>query len=275
MDFDTQGHRGFTGNFPENSIPGFIAAIDTGIMTLEMDVVMSKDGNVIVSHDLVMLKSLCLAPTGKPLKDDSKKLYNLRYANIVEYDCGSLGNERFPKQKKMKTHKPLLSEVINATDDHTAKNNLPEMRFNIEIKSSAAGDGVLHPKPSVYAEAVLDIIKLYDAEERCTIQSFDLRILKYLERTECEVPLALLVDNDLGVEKNVDLLGFDPDVYSCDYKLLSESEMQVAGSLGLDVVPWTVNDKADMERLIDWGVDGLISDFPDLLMKVAKAKGVA
>ena len=96
-----------------------------------------------------------------------------------------------------------------------------------------------------------------------------------MERTECEVPLALLVDNDLGVEKNVDLLGFDPDVYSCDYKLLSESEMQVAGSLGLDVVPWTVNDKADMERLIDWGVDGLISDFPDLLMKVAKAKGVA
>jgi glycerophosphoryl diester phosphodiesterase len=275
MDFDTQGHRGFTGNYPENSIPGFIAAIDTGVMTLEMDVVMSKDGNVIVSHDLVMLKSLCLAPTGKPLKDDSKKLYNLRYANIVEYDCGSLGHEKFPKQKKIKTHKPLLSEVINATDEHTAKNNLPEMRFNIEIKSSAAGDGVLHPKPSVYAEAVLDIIKLYDAEERCTIQSFDLRILKYLERTECEVPLALLVDNDLGVEKNVDLLGFDPDVYSCDYKLLTEDEMQVAGSLGLDVVPWTVNEKADMERLIDWGVDGLISDFPDLLMKVAKAKGVA
>ena len=120
MDFDTQGHRGFTGGFPENSIPGFMAAIDTGVMTLEMDVVMSKDGNVIVSHDLVMLKSLCLAPTGKPLKDDSKKLYNLRYANIVEYDCGSLGNERFPKQKKMKTYKPLLSEVITATDEHTA-----------------------------------------------------------------------------------------------------------------------------------------------------------
>jgi glycerophosphoryl diester phosphodiesterase len=116
---------------------------------------------------------------------------------------------------------------------------------------------------------------LYNAEERCTIQSFDLRILQYLQRTECEVPLALLVDNELGVEKNVDLLGFDPDIYSCQYKLLSESEMQVASSLGLDVVPWTVNDKADMERLIDWGVDGLISDFPDLLMKVAKSKGVA
>ena len=275
MEFDTQGHRGFTSQYPENSLPGFMAAIDTGIMTLEMDVVMSKDGNVVVSHDLVMLKSLCLAPTGKPLKDDSKKLFNLRYANIVEYDCGSKGNVKFPKQKKMKVHKPLLSEVINATDEHTAKNNLPEMRFNIEIKSAAAGDGVLHPKPSVYAEAVLDIIKLYDAEERCTIQSFDLRLLQYLERTECEVPLALLVDNDLGVEKNVDLLGFDPDVYSCDYKLLTEDEMQVAGSLGLDVVPWTVNDKADMERLIDWGVDGLISDYPELLMKVAKAKGKA
>jgi glycerophosphoryl diester phosphodiesterase len=276
MDFDTQGHRGYTSLYPENSIPGFMAAIDTGIMTLEMDVAISKDGNVVVSHDLVMLKSLCLAPTGKPLKDDSKKLYNLRYANIVEYDCGSLGHVKFPKQKKIKTHKPLLSEVINATDEYTAKKNLPEMRFNIEIKTGGiAGDGILHPKTSVYAEAVLDIIKLYDAEDRCTIQSFDLRLLQYLERTECEVPLALLVDNKLGVEKNVDLLGFDPDVYSCDYRLLTEDEMQVASSLGLDVVPWTVNDKADMERLIDWGVDGLISDYPELLMKVAKAKGKA
>jgi glycerophosphoryl diester phosphodiesterase len=275
MEFDTQGHRGFTGRYPENSLPGFIAAIQTGVLTLEMDVVLSKDGNVVVSHDLVMLKSLCLAPTGKPLKDDSKKLYNLRYANIVEYDCGSLGNPKFPEQKKMKTYKPLLSEIINESNEYTAKNNLPEMRFNIEIKSSTSGDGVLHPKPSVYAEAVYDIIKLYDADDRCTIQSFDLRILQYLERTECEIPLALLVDNDLGVEKNVDLLGFEPDVYSCDYKLLTEDEMEVANNIGLDIIPWTVNEREDMERLIDWGVDGLISDFPDLLMKVAKEKGVA
>lgn len=274
MEFDAQGHRGFTGRYPENTLPGFMAAIDTGIKTLEMDVVMSKDGNVVVSHDLVMLKSLCLAPTGKPLKDDSKKLFNLRYANIIEYDCGSLGNARFPDQKKIKTYKPLLSEVINASDEYTAKNNLPEMRFNIEIKSSSTGDGVLHPKPSVYAEAVYDIIKLYDAVDRCTIQSFDLRILQYLERTECEIPLALLVDNKLGVEKNVDLLGFEPDVYGCDYKLLTEEEIEIANNIGMDVIPWTVNERADMERLIDWGVDGLISDYPDLLMKVVKEKGL-
>ena len=199
----------------------------------------------------------------------------MRYDTIFEYDCGSQGNAKFPKQKKMKTYKPLLSEVFTTADEYTAKKNLPDLRFNIEIKSSASGDGVMHPKPSVYAEAVYDIIKLYDAEERCTIQSFDLRILQYLERTGCESALALLVDNQMGVEKNVDLLGFDPDVYSCDYRLLTEGEMQVANSLGLDIVPWTVNEKEDMERLIDWGVDGLISDHPDLLMKVAKAKGKA
>lgn len=275
MEFDTQGHRGFTGRFPENTIPGFKAAIDTGVATLELDVVMSKDGNVVVSHDLVMLKSLCLAPTGKPLKDDSKVLYNLRYATIVDYDCGSLGNPNFPEQQKIKAYKPLLSEVINMTNEYTAKNNLPEMKFNIEIKSSPKGDGVLHPKPSVYAEAVYDILKLYEVEERASLQSFDTRILQYLERTECEVPLGLLVDNKLGVEKNLELLGFDPDIYSCDYKLLSKDELQVANNLGLDVVPWTVNKKEDMERLIDWGVDGMISDFPDLLMKVVKEKGVA
>ena len=275
MEFDTQGHRGFRGKYPENSIEGFIAAIDSGVMTLEMDVVMSKDNNVVVSHDLVFLKSLCLAPTGKPLKDDSKRLFNMRYDTIFEYDCGSLGNPKFPNQKKMKTYKPLLSEVITSADEYTAKNNLPEMRFNIEIKSSAAGDGTLHPKPSVYAEAVNDIIKLYDAEERCTIQSFDLRILQYLDRTGCESPMALLVDNEMGVEKNVDLLGFDPDIYSCEYKLLTKEEVSLAHEYGMDVVPWTVNAKEDLERLIDWDVDGLITDFPDLLMKVAKAKGKA
>lgn len=193
----------------------------------------------------------------------------------MEYDCGSLGNANFPKQQKMKAHKPLLSEVINMTNEYTAKNNLPEMKFNIEIKSSPKGDGVLHPKPSVYAEAVYDIIKLYEVEERCTLQTFDIRILQYLERTECELPLGLLVDNNLGVEKNLELLGFDPDIYSCNFKLLTEDELQVANSLGLDVIPWTVNEKKDMERLIDWGVDGMISDFPDLLMQVIKEKGVA
>lgn len=273
MDFDTQGHRGFRGKYPENSLPAFKAAIDTGVITLEMDVVMSKDGYVVVSHDPVFLKSLCLAPTGKELKDDSKRLFNMRYERIMEYDCGSLGNKKFKNQKKMKVYKPLLSEVFSEADAYTAKNNLPEMRFNIEIKSSSSGDGVMHPKPSVYAEAVYDTIKLYQAEERCTIQCFDLRILKYLERIECESALALLVDNKLGVEKNVDLLGFDPDVYSCEHNLLTEDEVEIAHSMGLDVVPWTVNEKADMERLIDWDVDGLISDFPDLLMKVAKAKG--
>ena len=273
MNFDTQGHRGYRGKYPENSVEGFVAAIDAGVITLEMDVVMSKDNNVVVSHDPVFLKSLCLAPTGKPLKDDSKMLYNMRYQTIIEYDCGSLGNPKFPKQKKIKTYKPLLSEVINMADEYTAANNLPEIRFNIEIKSTSAGDGLLHPKPSIFAEAVYDIIKLYDAQDRCSIQSFDIRILNYLERIECEAALALLVDNDLGVEKNIELLGFEPDVYSCEYQLLTEDDVDLAHELGMDVIPWTVNEKEDMERLIDWDVDGLISDFPELLIKVAKAKG--
>lgn len=275
MDFSAQGHRGFRGKFPENSIPGFLAAIESGVSTLEMDVVISKDNNVIVSHDPVFLKSLCLAPTGKPLKDDSKRLYNMRYETIMEYDCGSLGNPKFPKQKKMKVHKPLLSEVFAEADEYSAKNNLPEVDFNIEIKSTPTGDGNLHPKPTLFAEMVYDIIKLYGMEERCTIQSFDIRILQYLERTECKCELALLVDNQLGVEKNVDLLGFDPDVYSCEHSLVTDEEMEVAQNMGMTVIPWTVNEKAEMIRLIDLGVDGIISDFPDLLMQVCKAKGVS
>ena len=107
MEFDTQGHRGFRGKYPENSLPAFMAAIDTGVMTLEMDVVMSKDGYVVVSHDPVFLKKLCLTPTGKNLKDDSKRLYNMLYETILDYDCGSLGNSKFPDQKR-----PSLARVV-------------------------------------------------------------------------------------------------------------------------------------------------------------------
>jgi glycerophosphoryl diester phosphodiesterase len=274
MEFDTQGHRGFRAKYPENSVQGFIAAIDTGVKTLEMDVVLSKDNHVVVSHDPVFLKSLCLSPTGKELKDDSKLLYQMRYETIMQYDCGSLGNSRFPDQKKMKTYKPLLSEVITAADEYTAKNNLPEMRFNIEIKSSSKGDGIYHPKPALFVEIVYEIIKLFEAEDRCTIQSFDPRILQYLDRTNNGSKLALLVDNDLGVEKNIDLLGFTPDIYSSEYTLLTEEDVEVAHDMGMDVVPWTVNERSEMEKLIDWEVDGLISDHPDILMEVVRSRGL-
>lgn len=274
MEFDAQGHRGFRGKYPENTLIGFEEAIKTGVKTLEMDVVLSKDKLVVVSHDPVFLKSLCLDPQGKELKNDNKTLYSMKYEKIMEYDCGSLGHPKFPKQQKVKSYKPLLNEVITAADEFTAKHNLPDMQFNIEIKSSSTGDGVLHPKPAIYAEAVMDTIKLFEAEDRCSIQSFDLRILQYLERVECEMPLCLLVENDLGVEKNIDLLGFEPDVYGANFKLLSEDDVELCHDLGMDVIPWTVNKKEDMKRLIEWGVDGLISDYPDLLMEVVKASGV-
>lgn len=274
MEFDIQGHRGYRGLYPENTLIAFEQAILSGVSTLEMDVVMSKDGNVVVSHDPVMLKSLCLSPSGKPLKDDSKKLFELSYAKIVEYDCGSLKQPNFPKQKLQKSYKPLLSEVFEFADKVTANHNLPDVRFNIEIKSSSSGDGSLHPKPSVYSEAVLEIIKLYEMEDRSTLQSFDYRILRYLDNIDCPVDLCLLVENDFGVDKNIELLGFDPDIYGPNYKNLTKEDADLCASYGFDLIPWTVNEKTDMERLIDWGVDGIITDFPEELIKVARKKGV-
>jgi glycerophosphoryl diester phosphodiesterase len=191
MEFDIQGHRGYRGLYPENTLVAFEQAIIAGVNTIEMDVVMSKDGNVVVSHDPVMLKSLCLSPSGKALKNDNTKLFELTYKKIMEYDCGSLAQPNFPKQKLSKSYKPLLSEVFEFADTVTAKHNLPDVRFNIEIKSASNGDGVLHPKPPVYSEAVLEIIKLYEMEDRCTLQSFDYRILRYLNNVDCPVDLCL------------------------------------------------------------------------------------
>lgn len=274
MEFDIQGHRGYRGLYPENTLIAFEKAILAGVTTIEMDVVLSKDGNVVVSHDTVMLKSLCKSPSGKELKNDDTKLFALTYNKILDYDCGSLKQPNFPKQKLQKSYKPLLSEVFELADKVTADHNLPDVRFNIEIKSTSAGDGTLHPKPSVFSEAVLEIIKLYDMVDRSTIQCFDYRVLRYLDNVDCPVDLCLLVENDFGVDKNIELLGFDPDIYGPSHKFLTQEDVELCGTYGFDLVPWTVNEKADMERLIDWGVDGIITDFPEELIKVARKKGV-
>lgn len=264
--FDIQGHRGCRGLMPENSIPGFIKAIDLGVTTIEMDVVISGDGKVVVSHDPYISSKFCVNELGREIKkkDEAQiNIYNMLYEDILLFDCGAVGNPGFPEQEKLSVSKPLLSEAIAACEDHIKKSGKSPVRYNIELKSRPSWDGIYHPDPNLYTELVFDVIKEAVASERVCIQSFDFRILHYWRLKYPDYTISMLVGNTKSVSKNIEELGFTPEVYSPSYRLVKQKDIDDLHQQSVKVIPWTVNDVKEMQKLIDMGVDGLITDYPN------------
>jgi glycerophosphoryl diester phosphodiesterase len=264
--FDLQGHRGARGVRPENSIPGFILALDSGVTTIELDLAISKDKQVVVSHEPWMSASICLKPDGTQISAQDEKsfnLYEMDYEQIQKFDCGSKGNAKFPEQVKMPTVKPMLKDVIIAVEHHIRNYGLYEVDYNIEIKSSPSGDNKLHPTPEVFSDLVYNLIDQYLPLERVVIQSFDFRVLKYWHQKYPDIRLAALVENTKSIDANLRSLGFNPSVYSPYFKLLTKEAVDHLHGLAIRVIPWTVNDVDDMRKMLQWKVDGFITDYPD------------
>ncbi len=264
--FDIQGHRGCRGLMPENSIPGFIKAIDLGVTTLEMDVVISADGKVVVSHDLYISSAFCVNELGADItKKEEKdiKIYNLNYEDVMLFDCGIKGNDKFPEQERISVYKPLLSEVIDQCENYIEQNNKKPVRYNIEIKSSPSGDLVFHPEPTLFTSLVHNVLKDRLPVDKITIQSFDVRVLQLMRMKYPEYEISLLISNKKSPAKNIEILGFIPDIYSPNFKLIGKKEIDELHSKSIKVIPWTVNDAKQMKKLMDLGVDGFITDFPN------------
>lgn len=268
--FDVQGHRGARGLLPENSIPGFLLALDSGVTTLELDVVITKDKKVIVSHEPWMSANICLDSSGNAIQEkDEKKLniYSLTYDQVKQFDCGLIGNKDFPWQKKMSTTKPLLSDVIAAVEYHIKSYASYEVDYNIEIKSAPSSDKKFHPPIEEFSDLVYKLLDEYIPLERVVIQSFDFRVLKYWHKRYPQIRLSALVQNTKSIESNLSDLGFKPHVYSPHFKLLSRDKVQYLRSQRIRVIPWTVNEVSDMLSLKGMGVDGFITDYPDRARK--------
>ena len=264
--FDLQGHRGARGLKPENSIPAFLLALDSGVTTIEMDVVITKDKQVIVSHEPWMESDICLKPDNSPItKAEGMKLniYKMTYDEVKQYDCGSKVNKKFPQQEKLKISKPLLSDVIVAVETHIKSYTQYEVDYNIEIKSAKEGDNVYHPSVEEYSDLVYKLLDEYLPMDRVVIQSFDFRVLKYWHEKYPQVRLAALVENKKSVYRNLSELGFNPSIYSPDFKLLEKDDVQYLQKEKIRVIPWTVNETEDMKKLMQMGVDGFITDYPD------------
>lgn len=271
--FNFQGHRGCRGLMPENTIAAFIKAIDLGVTTLEMDAVITNDLQVVVSHEPFFNHEISTKPNGEPVTEAEEKslnIYQMDYAEVKRYDVGQKTHPRFPDQQKIAAAKPLLKDVIDSVEAYIKLKKLPPVQYNIETKSSRATDNVYHPEPKLFMDLLLLVIKQKYIEERTTIQSFDTRTIQYLHQINPSIKTAYLFEGVAGafLEKRLDALGFTPTIYSPAYQLVNRSIIETCHARGIKVIPWTVNKTSQMKKLISLGVDGIISDYPNLFKEL-------
>lgn len=265
--FDRQGHRGCRGLMPENTIPAMKKALDLGVQTLELDVVISQDKQVVVSHDTYMASTISLKPDGTPvtaLEEKKIKLYELPYAEIKRFDVGSKPHPEFGRQQKFPAYKPLLSELIDSVEAYATAKGLPLPRYNVEIKSTPTTDGLFHPAPPEFVDLVLGVCQKKALGQRLSIQSFDVRPLQLIHQQAPAIALSYLTANMKSLAENLATLGFTPQAYSPYYKTVTSETVKACHKQGMVIIPWTVNTKPEIERLIQLGVDGIISDYPNL-----------
>lgn len=266
--FDTEGHRGARGLMPENTIPAMYKAIDENVVTLELDLHISKDKKVVVSHDPYFNELITTTPEGSYLgKEEARKrlLYNMPYDSIRRYDVGLKPHPDYPQQQKTAAYKPLLSELIESTEKY-ASGKGKKMWYNVEIKSKEATDQINHPAIPEFVELVVAVLKEKKISGRTIIQSFDPRSLRYLHQHYPAIASSYLLEaKEKGTVKDyITKLGFKPAVLSPNATLVNEVLIKDAHQMGIKVIPWTVNELKEMKRLKALGVDGIISDYPNL-----------
>lgn len=251
-----QGHRGARAVLPENSIPAFEHAIAAGADVLELDVVITKDDVPVVSHDPVLNRKICSGPGSGVVRE-------MTLEQIRQWDCGAVVNPEFPAQKALPgTRMPTLDEVLALAP----KGNF---WFNIETKVAPVGG----PAPETFARLVYEVIRKHDLEKRVIVQSFDFRTLHAMRAIAPSIRLAALWSGGprdyLSIAKEA-----GAEIVSPHYLLVNKDEVQKAHQHGLTVIPWTVNTPEGWDRMIEAGVDGIITDDPAALIQHLKARGL-
>jgi len=297
--FDLQGHRGARGLAPENTLPAFATALSIGVTTLELDVAMTKDGILVVHHDEWLNPDIARGPDGAFLAARGPAIHSLTLDEVKRYDVGRIKPgtayaARFPEQRpidgtRIPTLEELFALVRRADADH--------IRFNIETKITPTS-GADVPEPEIFAAAVARAITEAGLTRRASVQSFDWRTLVVLRRIAPEIERVCLTDEQPGddtIERGKPgpspwTAGLDVDdfggstprlvaaagcpAWSPNFADLTPDKVAEAKALGIKIIPWTVNERTDIERIIDMGVDGIISDYPDRLRQVLAARGL-
>lgn len=290
--FDNQAHRGGKSLYPENTIPAMKNALKMNVTTLEMDLAVTKDKKVILSHDAFLSPELVTKPDGSYIPKDSGfyyKIYEMPYEKIKTFDVGLKMLNNYPDQKKMKAQKPLFSDVIDACEAYARELKRPLPFYNIETKTRPFSDNIFHPEPKEFVDLMMKIIIKKGIQNRVIIQSFDPRTLEIVHKDYPKIMTALLVEkvddkklaqqqyhfknvpleqfklypNHMnGVAEDMKFLSFTPTIYSPEHTLVNPQLVQECHALGMKVIPWTVNTKEKLKELKEIGIDGVITDDP-------------
>lgn len=271
--FDLQGHRGTRGHLPENTIPGFLKAIDYGVDTIEFDVVVTRDKKLIISHEPWFSHKISTRPDGIPVTEEEQKqfnIYKMKFDETREFDVGKRGHPDFPEQKPMEAHKPRMKDAILAVENYIEKQKLEPVQYNIEMKSVPELYGEFVPEPAEFARLLYHELGELDILDRVIIQSFDPNTLIEFREIDPEVKQAILVN---GTAKKpivafIEELGYVPEIWSPASRLVTPNIVKEAHELGMKVIPWTVNKPKEMKKLLEMGVDGIITDFPDRALEL-------
>lgn len=266
------GHRGTRGMMPENTIPAMIRAIEDGANTLEFDVHITKDGQVVVYHDASFDPAYTTKPDGSEIQPGDRGkfiFYQMNYSDIRSFRIGEKPYPKFPQQQRMRTYAPLLSEMIDSVEAYNKKHHKPPVYYLLEIKSSEKTDGKEQPAPEEYVEKLMQVKQLKKLKHRLLIQSFDVRPLQVLHKTHPKITLGFLTgDKNVSFYQQLEALGFMPTFYNPHFSLVTKELLDYCHSKGMKVIPWTVADLEDMKRLKAMGVDGIITDYPDRINKI-------
>ncbi|GGI26338.1 glycerophosphodiester phosphodiesterase family protein [Pedobacter mendelii] len=269
--FSAEAHRGGRGLWPENTILAMQNAMKIdGITTLEMDTHITKDGKVVVTHDDYLSPGFMLTPDGKEIPaTDSKKypIFQMDYKDVKAFDLGTKPLEGFPHQQKIKTHISLLEDLIDAVQKDIKVNKTKQFFYNIETKCDAKGDGIVNPEPAIFVKLLMDIIEKKKIMPYVVIQSFDKRTIQIIHEKYPNVKTSFLVANKKTYEENIADLGYKPFILSPVWQMVNEELIKKAHSDNVKVIPWTANKLEDMNALRALGVDGIISDYPDILVQ--------
>jgi len=260
---DVQGHRGTRGNLPENTLPAFKRALEMGVDTLELDCGVTKDDVVVIHHDRRLNPDVARGPDGKWVTAPAPTVYELTFEQLQRYDVGRLrpGSEyakRFPHQQPVDgTRIPRLSALFALAKD-------TRVRFNIETKllPTHADETV---GPEAFARALIAEFRKAGMTQRAVIQSFDYRTLKIVEKEAPEIETVYLTEAKDSDPARVHALG--AKIWSPDMKAITPEKVSQAHKLGMRVVVWTANEPAEIASMIDAGVDGIISDYPERVIE--------
>ena len=268
---DVQAHRGGAGLMPENTISAMKNALDLDVNTLEFDLQLSQDGQVVVSHDNYFHPRYATRPDGTLIleEDPREYLYTMPYDSIVKYDVGLRPVDRWPGQVKVAEVKPLASDLIDFTESYAKK----PVNYNIEIKSwPGEGEGTLWPEYHVFCDTCIPLLLSKNLGKRLIVQCFDSRALNYMHEQWPNLTLSYLTEDYDGgdIEKLLENLTFTPQWWSPESSVVTPENVAWCHAHGIGVVPWTVDDPVEMRRLVDCGVEAIISNYPDILIETVR-----